>query len=109
MNEDQFKGTARNLGGKVEDEFGKMVGDTDIRSEGIIDQVTGAAQNIYGDAKELATTAYRQASPAVREGAQRAITVTRENTVLAVLAAGAVGYALSWAFHGGKGSPKRDR
>ena len=109
MNEDQFTGTARNLGGKIEDEFGKIIGDPQIRGEGIIDQVAGAAQHMYGDAKELANTAYRQASPVVREGAERAISITRENTILAVLAAGAVGYALSWAFHGGKAAPKHDR
>jgi uncharacterized protein YjbJ (UPF0337 family) len=108
MNNDQFKGTVRNLGGQVEDEFGKLVGDPEVRSEGIVDQVTGTAQSVYGDAKELATSAYRQASPIVREGAERAIDVTRENTVLAVLAAGAVGYALSWAVHGGKAQVKHD-
>lgn len=100
MNEDQFKGTAHKLGGNVEEEFGKIVGSRDIQGEGIIDQVTGAAQELYGDAREAASTVLDRASPMVRQGAERAIALTRENTVLAVLAAGAVGYALSWAFHG---------
>ena len=110
MNEDQFSGAARNLGGKVEDEFGKIVGNTELRREGIIDQVAGTAQNLYGDAKEMASTAYRQMSPAAREGADRVVNITRENTVFAVLAAGAVGYALSWAFHANKSAmTTRDR
>jgi uncharacterized protein YjbJ (UPF0337 family) len=107
MNEDQFKGSARNLGGKVEDEFGKLVGDKEIRGEGMIDHVAGTAQNIYGDAKEAVASAFDRASPVVRDGAQRALSMTRENSVLAVLAAGAVGYALAWAFHGDKARPSR--
>ena len=109
MNDDQFQGSARKLGGKVEETFGDLIGDNDVRGEGIIDKVTGTAQTIYGDAKELASSAYRQAPLAVRDGAERAMTMTRENSVLAVLAAGAVGYAIAWALHGDKTGSKTNR
>ena len=109
MNENQIKGTARNMGGKVEEEFGELVGSRQVQGEGIIDQVRGTAEDLYGDAREVARDAYERAAPVVRDTADKAMRVTRENSVLAVLAAGAVGYALSWAFHGEKSdkSPRR--
>lgn len=103
MNENQIKGTVRNLGGKVEEEFGDLVGSRQVQGEGVIDQVRGTAEDIYGDAKEVARSAYERAAPVVRDTADKAMRVTRENSVLAVLAAGAVGYALSWAFHSDRG------
>ena len=109
MNENQVMGTARNLGGKVEEEFGSLVGSRQVQGEGIIDQVRGTAEDLYGDAREVARTAYDRAAPVIRDTADKAIRVTRENSVLAVLAAGAIGYALSWAFHSDRGNKANRR
>ena len=49
MNEDRFAGTGKNLGGHVEQGFGRATGD---ELEGKIKQATGgAAQDIYGQAR----------------------------------------------------------
>lgn len=106
MNGDQFEGVARNLGGQIEGRVGKLAGDDELRAEGLIDQIAGAAQTDYGDAKEAVGSALDRAAPLVRDGAGRALSVTRENTMLALLTAGAIGYAIAWAFHGEKSSPK---
>ena len=43
MNEDRFAGTAKNLGGRVEEGFGRTAGDVKTAKEGNIKQATGAA------------------------------------------------------------------
>jgi uncharacterized protein YjbJ (UPF0337 family) len=65
MNEDRIAGTARNLGGKAQEGFGRAVGDTKVQAEGIINQAAGAAQDLYGQAKESAS----DAAAAVRQSA----------------------------------------
>jgi uncharacterized protein YjbJ (UPF0337 family) len=65
MNEDRVAGTARNLGGKVQEGFGRVAGDTKTQAEGLLNQATGAAQDLYGQAKDSAGDAV----DAVRRGA----------------------------------------
>ena len=65
MNRDQVIGTAKNLGGKAQEAFGKVTGDTKSQVEGVINQAAGAAQDLYGQAKETASDA-AQASATAR-------------------------------------------
>lgn len=104
MNNDQFAGGARYAGGKVEEKIGDFTGDRDLQGDGLIDQVKGRAQTLYGDAKEAVTNIYDRAAPATRDGVERAMQVTRQNSLLAMLAAGAVGYALARTFQGSNNS-----
>jgi len=57
MNEDRVVGAARNLGGKAQESFGRVTGDTKSEVEGVVNQVTGAAQELYGQAKDAASDA----------------------------------------------------
>lgn len=98
MNEDQFSGTARSLGGRVEEAAGAALNDRDMQSDGIATQIKGAAQSLYGDAKETVRNTYDRVAPVTRESAQRVVEVTRDHSLLAILAAGAVGFALAVAF-----------
>jgi uncharacterized protein YjbJ (UPF0337 family) len=68
MNEDRILGTAKNLGGKAQEGFGHVTGDTKSQAEGVINQASGAAQELYGQAKESAS----DAAQAVRQGAMDA-------------------------------------
>ncbi len=68
MNEDRVIGTARNLGGKVQEGYGRVTGDTQSQAEGLKNQVAGAAQDLYGQAKDTAA----DAAQAVRKGASDA-------------------------------------
>ena len=52
MDENRVSGTARKFGGKVEEGFGRVTGDTDTQAEGIANQITGAAQDLYGRARD---------------------------------------------------------
>jgi uncharacterized protein YjbJ (UPF0337 family) len=68
MNEDRLAGTAKNLGGKVEEGFGRATGDLRNQFEGKARQVEGDLQDLYGQAKDAATNA----AQAVRESAGEA-------------------------------------
>ena len=65
MDENRIAGTARNLGGKVEEGFGRAPGDNTTRIEGVASQAAGAAQDLYGQARDSAS----DAAGAVRDSA----------------------------------------
>jgi uncharacterized protein YjbJ (UPF0337 family) len=54
MDENRISGTARNIGGKIEEGAGSLVGDTKTQIQGKLDQVSGTAQNLYGQAADTA-------------------------------------------------------
>jgi uncharacterized protein YjbJ (UPF0337 family) len=49
-----FEGTARNLGGKAQESFGRVTGDTKTKTEGMMNQAAGAAQDLYGQTADVA-------------------------------------------------------
>ena len=57
MDENRVAGTARNVGGKVEEGFGRVTGNTRMQTEGLVDQAAGAAQDLYGQARDSAADA----------------------------------------------------
>jgi uncharacterized protein YjbJ (UPF0337 family) len=65
MDEDRVAGTARKVGGKVQEGLGRVTGDTATEAQGILNQAAGAAQDVYGQARDAAATA----GQVVREGA----------------------------------------
>ena len=52
MNKDQVKGAAKDLGGKIQEEAGKLVGNEKQRAKGLKNQVEGKVQERFGDLKE---------------------------------------------------------
>jgi uncharacterized protein YjbJ (UPF0337 family) len=52
MNKDQVKGAAKDLGGKIQEEVGKLTGDKKQQAEGLKNQVKGKTQEQVGDLKE---------------------------------------------------------
>ena len=57
MDENRVAGTVRNVGGKVEEGFGRVTGNTKAQTEGLLDQAAGAAQDLYGQARDRAADA----------------------------------------------------
>ncbi|HWH41868.1 MAG TPA: CsbD family protein [Usitatibacter sp.] len=53
MNKDQIKGTAKEIGGKLQQEAGKLVGNERQQAKGIAKQVAGKAQKVVGDVKQV--------------------------------------------------------
>jgi uncharacterized protein YjbJ (UPF0337 family) len=54
MNEDRITGTARNLGGKLEEGVGRVTGDIKEQVQGKLDQAAGVAQDLYGQTTDVA-------------------------------------------------------
>lgn len=52
MNKDQVKGTAKEIGGKIQKEVGKAVGSTEQQVKGMKNQAEGNIQQKAGDLKE---------------------------------------------------------
>jgi uncharacterized protein YjbJ (UPF0337 family) len=57
MDENRVSGTARNIGGKLEEGVGRVTGDTKTQAAGVAKQVGGAAQDMYGQARDIASDA----------------------------------------------------
>ena len=54
MDEDRISGTARNVGGKIEEGVGRLTGDARTQIQGKLDQAAGAAQELYGQTADAA-------------------------------------------------------
>jgi len=52
VNKDQIKGALKDIGGKIQQEAGKLVGSTDQQVKGLKNQARGKAQKNAGDLKE---------------------------------------------------------
>jgi len=52
MNKDQAKGAAKDIGGKLQEEAGKIVGSKEQQAKGLKNQIEGKLQEGLGDLKE---------------------------------------------------------
>src|SRR5947199_10428511 len=68
MTDDRLSGSAKNLGGQVEEGFGQVTGDVKTQLQGRAKQMEGTLQDVYGQAKETAA----DAAEAIQERASEA-------------------------------------
>lgn len=54
IDEDRTEGSMKQMGGKIKEGAGKLVGDEKLKTEGQADQVEGKAQNAWGSMKDKA-------------------------------------------------------
>lgn len=54
VDENRLEGTARNLGGKVQEGVGRVSGNAKTQAEGALNQAAGTAQDLYGQAADAA-------------------------------------------------------
>src|SRR6202011_826866 len=54
MDENRISGTAKNLGGKVEEGFGRVTGNAKTKAQGKMKQAEGSIQDLYGQAVDAA-------------------------------------------------------
>jgi uncharacterized protein YjbJ (UPF0337 family) len=96
MNEDRLAGNARNLGGKIQEGYGRVTGDATAEVKGLANQAAGTAQDLYGQAKDVAA----DAAEAVKSGAAVAEDFIRDKIerqpYTAVAIAFAIGLAIGW-------------
>ena len=53
MNEDQIKGKAKDIGGKIQEKVGEATGSRQQQREGVSNQVEGKVQEKAGDVKDI--------------------------------------------------------
>lgn len=92
MNEDRLEGKARTFGGKVEQAAGRITGDAKTQVEGILDEVGGRAQDMYGQAKDAASDAY----DALEEGAASAEDAVRDFIETRPYTTAAIALGIGW-------------
>jgi uncharacterized protein YjbJ (UPF0337 family) len=84
MDENRIEGTTRNIGGKAQEGFGRMTGDTKTKAEGMMNQATGAAQDLYGQTADVA----RQSATTMDSWFKNAIETQPYTVALAALGIG---------------------
>jgi uncharacterized protein YjbJ (UPF0337 family) len=92
MNGDRIEGTAKNMGGKLEEGLGRATGDVKSQLEGTVKQAVGAAQDLYGQARETAG----DATALVRRQAGSLERTIRENVETRPYTAVAIALAIGW-------------
>jgi len=53
VNKDQVQGAAKDIGGKIQEEVGKLVGSTEQQAKGLVNQAEGKVQQHVGNLKEV--------------------------------------------------------
>jgi uncharacterized protein YjbJ (UPF0337 family) len=53
MNDDQIKGKAKDIGGKIQEKVGEATGNRQTQREGVSKQVEGKVQEKAGDVKDI--------------------------------------------------------
>jgi uncharacterized protein YjbJ (UPF0337 family) len=94
MDEHRVTGTVRNVGGKVEEGFGRVTGDTKSQFQGVVDQAQGAAEKFYGQAKDAAS----DAADGVRKTASSFEDTLRHTIEDKPYTAVAIALGLGWLF-----------
>jgi uncharacterized protein YjbJ (UPF0337 family) len=110
MSRGHIKGTAKSTTGETKEAAGGSTGDTNTRTEGLLNQVEGAAQNAYGQANDVVGEAARISSAGLAEAFEagasyyasgnQAVRQVSDNALAALLMAGAASYPLAEATYG---------
>lgn len=53
MNDDQIKGKAKDIGGKIQEKAGEITGNRQQQSKGNLNQAEGKVQEKVGDVKDI--------------------------------------------------------
>ena len=94
MTDDRIAGTAKNLGGKVQEAYGSTTGDFAQEAKGKMRQVEGAAQDLYGQAKDALSDASRIAQQGAADARDVVRDIIEERPYTVAFAALAVGFLL---------------
>jgi uncharacterized protein YjbJ (UPF0337 family) len=63
INKDQVEGRAREMGGSIQEEMGKLTGKKTLRVKGAMNKAVGAGQAKLGDLAERAKDANKKSRP----------------------------------------------
>lgn len=92
MNEDRIEGSARTVGGKIQEAAGKATGDAKTRVEGELNQAAGHAQDLYGQARDAAADAVG----ALEDGAETIEDAVRDFVETRPYTTAAIALGIGW-------------
>ena len=95
MDSDRIKGTAKETFGKAEASVGDAVGDHSTEATGRVRQAAGAAQDIYGQAKDTLEGSFADVSESAGKALHSLEEEVKARPLIALLIAALVGYVLA--------------
>lgn len=99
MDSDRIAGKTKETIGKAEAALGETVGDEHTEASGRIRQATGAAQDLYGQAKDAARDKFGDTFEDLGDTAEQALhsleREVRERPLVALLIAALIGFVLA--------------
>lgn len=98
MDQNRVTGMAKNMGGKVQEGFGQVMGDAKTQAEGLANQVKGAAQDLYGQARDSAAQVAEETAVTARQTATTFETALRNAIETQPYTAVLVALGLGWLF-----------
>ncbi len=109
MDADRIKGTARTGFGRLQEDYGRLIGDDADVVQGRARQAAGETQNAYGQTRDglrdaldrasmLADEAYAQGRRRLEQGADVVQAQVDANPVMSILIACAAGYMVGLMF-----------
>lgn len=84
MDENRVEGTVRNLGGKAQEQLGRVTGDAESQAKGKLNQAIGAGQDLLGQAAD----ATRETAGSLDQWLRRAIETQPYTTAIVALGIG---------------------
>jgi uncharacterized protein YjbJ (UPF0337 family) len=110
MDQNQFEGTLNEFTGKAESLAGDVTGDAKLKGQGVADQASGKLQQGYARARETVRGVVDDVSTQARQAAGSAQDTmgsvgevleanVHERPLLALAAAGALGYVFAFLIH----------
>jgi uncharacterized protein YjbJ (UPF0337 family) len=94
MTDDRIAGNAKNLGGQMQEGFGRATGSLAQEAKGKMNQAEGTAQDLYGQAKDALADAARMAQDSAVEARDIVREIVEERPYTVAIAALAVGYVI---------------
>ena len=95
MDTDRISGKVKETVGKAESGIGDVAGDPETEASGYVRQATGAAQNIYGQAKDQFGDSLSDASASAERALHSLESEVKARPLIALLIAALVGYVLA--------------
>jgi uncharacterized protein YjbJ (UPF0337 family) len=94
MTDDRMAGTAKNLGGQVQEGYGRATGNAAHEIKGKMRQAEGTAQDLYGQAKDALSDAARAAQESAVEARDVIRDIVEERPYTVAIAALAIGFMI---------------
>jgi uncharacterized protein YjbJ (UPF0337 family) len=94
MTDDRLSGSAKNIGGQVEEGFGRATGEVKTQLQGKAKQMEGTLQDVYGQAKETAADAAEAIQERVSEAGDSLRAAIEERPFTAAAIALGIGFLI---------------